>query len=282
MAGMVLFVLKILGLVILGLLALVLAGILLVLFVPVRYRLQGSWLDSPEGRLKITWLCHLFSLSLSYKEQLSFRLRILGIPLHRRQKREGHFSQEEEAAKERESQVQEKELSYPTEEPVRPSAREQAVPEDIPNEKTGIIEKILDFFRRLKFSFLGFCDKLKHIKDLARTVLQWVEEEENIRSLQFLLGQAKKLLAHVLPRKGQGSVTFGFEDPYTTGQILTLASPFYPLYGKTIELHPVFDQKIFSCQGSVKGRIRLGYLLWLAFQVYRDKHTWNLLRGLRR
>lgn len=147
---------------------------------------------------------------------------------------------------------------------------------------SGIIAKIKGIIQKLRFSFRVFCDKLKSVREMAGTVREWVGDEKNKASVRLLLRQAKRMLKHVLPRKGHAQVTFGFDDPSTTGQVLTFLSPFYPLYGRVLELHPVFDGSVLSGEADIRGRIRLASLLWLCFAVYRDKHTWNMIRKLRR
>lgn len=117
---------------------------------------------------------------------------------------------------------------------------------------------------------------------MACTVREWIGDEKNKASVRLLLRQAKRLLKHVLPRKGHAQVTFGFDDPSVTGQVLTFLSPFYSLYGRVLELHPVFDRSVLCGEADIRGRIRLASLLWLCFAVYRDKHTWNLIRKLRK
>ncbi|WP_320957979.1 hypothetical protein [Enterocloster asparagiformis] len=145
-----------------------------------------------------------------------------------------------------------------------------------------VISKIKGILQKLRFSFRAFCDKLKSVREMACTVREWIGDEKNKASVRLLLRQAKRLLKHVLPRKGHAQVTFGFDDPSVTGQVLTFLSPFYPLYGRVLELHPVFDRSVLCGEADIRGRIRLASLLWLCFAVYRDKHTWNLIRKLRR
>lgn len=145
-----------------------------------------------------------------------------------------------------------------------------------------VISKIKGILQKLRFSFRAFCDKLKSVREMACTVREWIGDEKNKASVRLLLRQAKRLLKHVLPRKGHAQVTFGFDDPSVTGQVLTFLSPFYPLYGRVLELHPVFDRSVLCGEADIRGRIRLASLLWLCFAVYRDKHTWNLIRKLRK
>lgn len=98
-------------------------------------------------------------------------------------------------------------------------------------------------------------------------------------SLKLLFTQAKKLLAHVWPGWGKGRIRFGLDDPYYTGQILEGASLVYPFIYKSLDLEPVFDEKCLEAEGNFKGRVRVSYLLWLFWGVYRHKHTWKMIRG---
>lgn len=109
-------------------------------------------------------------------------------------------------------------------------------------------------------------------------------DEKNQASLRLLWRQAKRLIAHLWPRKGAGTITFGFDDPYTTGQVLAAASMLYPFYYKQLTLCPIFEGgTVFEAQGSFRGRIRVVSLLWIGLGVLRDKHTrkmiFRLLRG---
>lgn len=73
--------LRIIGILILAVILLVLLVLLLVLFCPVRYKvLISRTLDkSPEAKIRITWLLHLLSLRVDYREKMSYCLKVLGI-----------------------------------------------------------------------------------------------------------------------------------------------------------------------------------------------------------
>ena len=79
---MVLFILKIIGIVLLSILGIVLLLLLAVLFVPIRYRLVLK--KEPEEKLrfqgKIRWLLGAISAKVSYEEDLSYVVRIFGFP----------------------------------------------------------------------------------------------------------------------------------------------------------------------------------------------------------
>ncbi len=143
----------------------------------------------------------------------------------------------------------------------------------------AIWTRIQSFFQKLKFSFLHFCDKLKDMKVFIQEKKEWLENEENQESFRLLFKQFKKLFAHVWPCKGKGTVTFGLEDPYYTGQILAGASLLYPFFYKRLSLQPVFDEKCLEAELDYRGRIRVSYLLWLFWGIFHHKHTWKMIRG---
>jgi len=142
-----------------------------------------------------------------------------------------------------------------------------------------ISQSIRHILEKLKFSFAKICDKLKGIREFVQEKKMWLEDEKNQASLKLLYRQTKRLLVHLWPRKGRCTVTFGFDDPYTTGQVLQAASLIYPFYHRQLFLYPVFDEKILDGEGSLKGRIRLSVILWLVLQVLFDGHTRRMLKG---
>ncbi len=78
----VLFILKIIGIILLSLLLAVLLLAALIMFYPVSYRLEAAYEESLCAKAKVHWLFHLISVTLDYKETgKKCILRILGIPV---------------------------------------------------------------------------------------------------------------------------------------------------------------------------------------------------------
>lgn len=77
MLHVLLFVLKILGIILLAVLGLILAGVLLVLFVPVRYRADGSFYKVSRGEACISWLFRAFRVTVSWEEKLVVTVKVL-------------------------------------------------------------------------------------------------------------------------------------------------------------------------------------------------------------
>jgi predicted DNA-binding protein (MmcQ/YjbR family) len=184
---------------------------------------------------------------------------------------------------------------------IEPDHTQKAEPADIPKSEAE------DSFEKRSFSFAEFYDKLKSIlqrlpksmydrirriyeaiRDKYRMVSekkQWItsflDNEDNRKTLRLLKRQGFRLVRHVFPYRLKGELRFGFDDPYTTGQILTWISPFYGFYAGKINLIPVFEEKALDGELSLKGRIRLGTILVLVVRVLLNKNFRRLLREFR-
>lgn len=79
MLHMVLFLLKIIGILLGIILGLLLILILVVLLVPIRYRLWADNREDLQGRVRVTWLLRIISFQIAYaNEKLSIKLKIFG------------------------------------------------------------------------------------------------------------------------------------------------------------------------------------------------------------
>lgn len=310
MLPIVLFILKLLGILLLVLLGVVLGAILLVLFVPVRYRIKGSYYSRPSGRVRITWLLHMVSVTAAYEDDFSVIIRLFGFRILKpveesREDAEDMVVQamevtEEDAARasrdiihgveqEEKERIQQKtgdnsaEIKPQTsEKPIKPEEtvkpKESAKPPLSRSRVRKIFDRIAAFAAKLKFSFSRICDKLKNIKDKKEEIQAWISNENNQKTVRLLLRQLKKLLRHLLPKKGRGEVVFGFEDPYMTGQVLTAAAVIYPFCHDKLDIYPAFDRQVFTAEGNFKGRVRIGTLLFIAVRMVFDKNFRLLLR----
>lgn len=336
-----LLILKIIGFVLLGILCLVLGLLLIVLLVPVRYRMEGSWHGSLRGMARITWLLHILSVTVSYGEdgELLMAFRLFGFRLFR-DKADGeavlaeglddagdagemmvHTAELQGAREEGRSRGEKKVQEDPilereaesfdsdadsdsesdfilqsqevgdrgTDDALDASEEKRQMPADEADTKEGWIHRLFRRLRqqfnrvleKIKFLFQTLCDKLKHIKENYEAVLTFVQDEENQKTMKLVLRQVKALFRHILPKKASGYVVFGFDDPYTTGQVLAAASLFYAWYGQNIELIPMFEEPALEGELKLKGRIRMGTLLWCGLRVFLNKNFRVLLKRWR-
>lgn len=82
MLHILLMILKIIGILLLCIIGVLLLVIALVLFVPLRYRIKASKEDTIYANAKITWLCHIVSVRVEYKEEVLCKVKIFGIPFY--------------------------------------------------------------------------------------------------------------------------------------------------------------------------------------------------------
>ena len=261
MLHIILMILKIIGILLLVLLGIVLLFLLSLLFVPVCYSGWGKKEGKTyQGKASVSWLFHLIHGTVVYEEKQSrFELYLCGIPLmklrektkNRKKRKEGKV-QPERTAENPETKVH----------PQKPRLWEKIKKN---------MQKMIHFpstvwarMKKMRLTFQGFCDKIK----------EWytfLTSDTMKAAFQFIKITGKKLLRHILPRKIRGRLVFGFEDPSWTGQVLGAAAILYPVYQDRLQLIPVFDQAILEGEVRFSGRIFGGYLLWTAWQVYKNR-----------
>ena len=122
----------------------------------------------------------------------------------------------------------------------------------------------------------SFADRIKKICEKASSLREAVEDEENQKAFRLLISRVKYLLHHLRFRKFEGRLKFGFDDPAMMGRILGVLSLFYPLYGESFTLTPVFDHTVFEGEIALKGHVRLIHILIAAIQLMMNKK----IRGL--
>lgn len=304
MLHIILFILKILGLLVLAVLGLVLAAALLILLVPVRYQAEGSYDGKVKGKARITWLLHILSVTAQFEEDLIVRVRIFGFRIGKPKKMDSELKEAEdimvqameimepepirdaqEVKDEIHDRVKEEPKNLP---PSKEELRNPTPPKEEPKKKKGfrvmgvfekLKKKVLRAFTKLKFFFLRICDTLRTIKDKKDEIYAWISNKENQKTGKLLFRQVKRLIRHILPLRGKGNITFGFDDPYLTGQVLTYASVIYPLCHKHLNLYPVFGQTVFTVEGTFRGRIRMATVLLIGSRMLLDRNFRRLLKG---
>lgn len=364
MLSIIFLILKILGILLLILLLLILFFAVVVLFVPVRYRLTASRYEKLKGELLVSWLLRGISLRVFYDGRALARGKVLWFRFFEKQL--WPFEEEEaggefgEAAEPTEigrpkAEARERKEKWPEAErpeSEQPDAGETEEPDGLgkkkakqpplPQEEEGkeeefeerlratelspsegrekeepdpalsgpsnpgirlllgrlketvkrftrkLIGKISGFFRdfhqslkRIPKIWTEIKNKLANGRQSFERMREIFTNEENREVFRLLVSRGRKLFRHVRPKKIKGKLQFGFSDPYRTGQVLTAVSPFYGLYAKDLELIPDFEHEVLKGEISVKGRIRMGVVLWTGIRLFLNKNFRGLLRRFR-
>lgn len=291
-----LLILKIIGWTVLGIFGLLAGILLLVLLVPIRYHFAVSRHESFQGMLQVSWLLHMFSAVISYEDEFQVHIRVFGRRLFREEE-PGHEAEKDledgiRETLERTEQVIEEpnmqkdpdmEWSRRWEDPARSeqgiqpeSGETQKYTQDKTSKKKAAQQsgKIVSPFAKWKQKFSNIRNKWMNIRE-------FFGDEENQATLKLIWRQIRKILHHLRPVKIRGTVTFGFDDPYTTGQVLTAAAMGYGWYGKWVQITPCFEEEILEGDLQGNGRICLGILLYHAVRILPDRNFRKLLKQWR-
>lgn len=131
--------------------------------------------------------------------------------------------------------------------------------------------KILRGLEKISLTIHKICDKIDYWKN-------FLEDERTKSALRLVWQECKKLFSQILPRKIQGYVRFGMEDPSLTGEILAGLGMTYPLHKNQIQFFPVFDRQVLEGEVQLKGRIYGITLVVIAVKLFFDKnikYVWN-------
>ena len=172
MISVLLTLLKMIGIVLLSLLGLFLVLLLVVLFVPVRYRIKGYYKDEFVCHGKITWLLHLVSVSIDYDKEAVTAIRIFGIDissfLNKKEKNSSDNPTPESPDTEKppitQSDTTNKESISDNKvisSTAKPSRIEDKQEMNTDSEESGsLFGKIKDFFTRLREKILSIYNKI--------------------------------------------------------------------------------------------------------------------------
>lgn len=310
-------ILKILGILLLVVIGLLILGILAILFVPLRYDGKISYNDKNQCvATQITWLFRLICIEGGYQEKVYARARLLWFTLwkwkadEKENDKEDHLesadyseeeldrlleerSQKEESKEEtkeetKEAKVIEEKLDEPDAEEnlteVQPTEIEltEAEPKEVElNEaKSNEAESKEKKPKKIQFQQIG--KRIKEIKEKIKHIKEMASDQRIHRAILLLIDGAWKMVRHSLPRKIKGRAKFGFEDPSTTGQILTYVSLLYPCYVKSVELVPMFTEKVIDLDLYFRGRVRLFSLIWICVKIWFDRNFRYLYKKVRK
>ena len=311
MVSVLLIILKIIGITLLVIIGLLLLVLLVVLFVPVRYKFNGSYDEKFLCKGRITWLLHLVSVRIDVEEKVVTSVRILGIPLSVLIKKKDKGNTEEtvseivsnEAVKVKQDEKAESEKRTLETEAVSQTAENgltkteitetEVFEEDIIEETKQtlfdrisakleeLVQKIRELIGKIKGIFEKIKDSIINIKEKKETLERYLSILRSDTTKAAFLACKKRLfrmMKHIFPRKIRANITYGMSNPADTGYVLAVYGMLPGSVGKNIMLHADFDQQVFKGDFNVKGSIRAWSLLCQVLGVLMDKNCQRLFR----
>lgn len=276
MISILLTILKILGLLLLVVLGILLVFVFLVLFVPIRYRIVLHRKETEEtpmtAKVSVTWLLHMVKAFFSYPEEAYIKIKLFFITVFRSDKPSGEKGKKEKKQKEKtqkkgrraeehksdDQTINKKEQKETDKEAGKIEQKENPGNTGQNREsKKDFFKKLLSILKNIKYTITKICDKIKHIVNNIRYYIDILKSDTFRMAWNKCMPQVFGLMKSILPKKLQGSITIGTEEPASTGQILAAYGILYPLLGNHIEIIPDFEHKIVEGDLFIKGKITL-------------------------
>lgn len=91
---------------------------------------------------------------------------------------------------------------------------------------------------------------------------------ENRAGFSLLWTMLQGIVKHCIPKKMKGTICFGLESPADTGKLLGVLGFLYGFFPQLPEIVPDFSGKRLEGNLYMKGRIRIGTVLYLFFRVW--------------
>ncbi len=303
----ILLILKVLGITLLILLGIVLLLVLLLLLAPFHYTIDAEYYGDVKAVGRIQWLCFVLDLKGVYgNNKFLYYLKSFGFMISTNDEEDKHYRavSDEEAesgkssgkAKASEAEkvpvkvVEDEFETYEQEQKPKSEPQKKSIfmriyegiesglewvvtiPMRVHDKISELMARILDFFANLAENMNKVIKKRDMILQKITGVRSLLEKPYTKKVLKDGKVLLKKMWKHVRPRKLQGSIHFGLEDPATTGQLLGVVGMLYPVYRNHFVIAPDFEQQIFEGKIYAKGRVQIGRMTFLAlrFMLTRD------------
>ena len=247
MAGVLLTILKITGIVLLSIIAFLLLILIIFLFVPVRYKAKGSFKDKiPQAKFSISYLLYILYIVFRYDQGFSYCIRIFGIKLNlKKSKKKSADKADDENPKEE-----------------KDTSSDGSQDENDEVEKESFSEKISETVQKI---------------DKAIDILSRDTTKEALEVTKYRIGRS---IRSMLPYKGKVYARIGLENAGTTGKILGVYKALYDYIGDVVTFYPVFDSEVIDISFDLKGRIRAITILYHLVRIYMDKNCRRLIKML--
>lgn len=147
---------------------------------------------------------------------------------------------------------------------------------------TKIVEQIKNFFKGLSHTVKNIKKKTEIIKKQTDHYLRFWNDEKTQNAFHHCKKEFFYLLKHFRPRKGEGNLLFGTEDPALTGQILGVLCVLQAFMGNGFAVEADFERSVLEGDFYLKGHIRNCHIAKAALSLILDKNIRITLKRIRK
>ena len=160
----------------------------------------------------------------------------------------------------------------------------------------GFIDKVKGFIEKIR----ELCDKtVSRVKNIGYTIQELYDKirlafkkvryykdllqlETSKEAISFGWKQLKYLLWHLRPRRLEGYLKMGREDPADTGELLGLICTLRPVYGRHFLVEPDFEREVLEGNFYMKGFFQLYVAVIVLAKCYFNKNFMRFIRRMKR
>ena len=264
-------ILKIIAIVIVSLLILI---VLLSLF-SVNFALEINNKNKLNFNFKIDYLLNLIEFKISFLEKLKMTLRILFITINLNNKKKKDKNKVKNKDKNNnEKKDKKKQKNIKEIEQINKALKLSN------NNKAVTYKDVKRFDKKLNKELEKDKDNISDSKPKKKSILAKYKElsKENQEYIKnYFINLLKEFIGLIKPKEFKVDTTFGLEDPYTVGTILSVLGILYVKFGDSINVRPVYNRNVFDGEIYIKGSFRLISVIIILIKAILDKKVREFL-----
>jgi len=281
--SVVLSILQVIGWILLIVLFVILLALLVILFCPVRYLIEGEWLEEKWAKAKIHWLLHLFGVKVSYGDDLIYgeywilwKKKTFSVDLTKK-KDEADESMSELSETVSETKT-EKVIGTETAEELRGEAAEGSNASDEEQEEEKTFDEDSIFDEKVESIISKIKGIIERIREVYAKIKKILTDEKNQEAVTHIKNEIIYLIKILLPKKSKIDAVYSTGSPDTTGQLFGILACFPSFYNKNWKLLPDFEADDAYFKGSFWGKGRVyGYqIVGIILRILFDKNCRRL------
>lgn len=279
MIGIILLILKIIGIILLSIFALILLIILLLLFLPMKYYFIANKKDNFEIDTKFTWLFSIISVQYILRNGIDdFKVRI---PFLNKLMADDE-AEEINNNKRKKSDTKPLKDGLQTDTPASVHHISNAEGYEKIEYKTKKEIKILKKLNSVKEKLKSFIQRIKELiveiikyKDMAK---QFDREFGIKKVFKISLIYLIKLLKALRLKKFVINGKIGFDNPADTGVVIGAIAMIRPYVPANINIDGDFNNKVFTGDIILKGRTNLLFVLIPVVKYILTEPVWAIIK----
>ena len=265
---LILQILSIILIVLLIIVAIIILILSLLLFLPIKYRISGTFEEDKTFHISVrfTYLLSILKFLLDVTDgKLHYKFKILGFEIGKEK-----FKPEEITFEQETESVTEPEVEFH-----KKSEKCETKNKEISNTITDNKESTNIGITNKEITNKEITNTEKHFQDNFLRIKKQIDDEHNKSVIQKLFNEVKYLLKHFRFRNIKSDLQFSFADPALTGQIFGILCMIPFFYQFKMKVEPDFESDHLYVKGYlfIDGKIRVIHLLKSFLKLLLDQEV---------